>query len=90
MDTLSLLGPAGEEGQVHRKGAVLNAWRPIAILAFLSLFPVSSSAQDQESEKRFKVTGMPMIDYSRSQGIKVGGRFRRLWSLPMFHRRRLK
>lgn len=54
-------------------GTVLNACRPIAILAVLSLFPVSIRAQDQESEKRFKLTGIPMIDYSRTQGVKVGG-----------------
>ncbi len=58
---------------MRRMKPVLDAWRPIAILAFLSLFPVSIWAQEEESEKKFKVTGLPMIDYSRSQGVKVGG-----------------
>jgi outer membrane protein assembly factor BamA len=57
---------------VHSKGAVLRAWLPIAILAVLSLFPVSIWAQDQESEKGFQVTGMPIIDYNRSTELKLG------------------
>ncbi len=45
-------------------------WLAIAVL--LSIIPAVISAQEEEKTKGFSVTGVPLIDYNRSVGVKLG------------------
>ena len=46
--------------------------RGLIVVGLLSVLPVSILAQDEEKKKGFSVTGVPVIDYNRTLGVKVG------------------
>ncbi|MGW8268180.1 MAG: BamA/TamA family outer membrane protein, partial [Longimicrobiales bacterium] len=46
--------------------------RLFPVFVLVAALPASLQAQE-EKEKRFSFTGVPVVDYSRSNGVKVGG-----------------
>ena len=57
-----------------RDGPVIgNLMRQFAVLIWFSIVPGLIFAQEAEEQKGFSVTGMPIIDYNRSVGVKLGG-----------------